>query len=278
MLVLTNRAMREPLDWERATGPAPRFFCICYNTLLYYADVELSANKKCYNMKQTIHKFLLLAVLAIVGVMNASAYTCCIDGIYYNVDKTKKTAGVTYKSGNIGPYDEGAYSGSVVIPESIIYEGVKYPVTRIAAWAFKQCRSLTSITIPGSVTSIGKGAFYDCSSLTSPITIPENMKSIEDSTFYNCVNSDITIPNSVASVGDYAFYKCSSITTPATISNAVRIGKGAFSQSSGLKSITFSNSITEIPDEAFRSCKSLTSITIPNSVTSFGDYAFYCCI
>lgn len=137
-------------------------------------------------MKQTIHKFLLLAVMAIVGITNAEAYTCCIDGIYYNVDKNKKTAGVTYRTGNMDMNDEGAYSGSVVIPENIVYEGVKYPVTRIAGWAFKQCFYLESLTIPSSVTSIGKGAFYYCRNLTS-ITIPENMKSIEDSTFGNCI-------------------------------------------------------------------------------------------
>ncbi len=147
---------------ERATGSAPRFFCICYNTIFYYADVELSANKKCYNMKQTIHKFLLLAVMAIVGITNAEAYTCCIDGIYYNVDKTKKTAEVTYKSGG-SPTPE--YRGSVVIPESITYNGVEYPVTSIMYNAFENCSGLTSITIPSSVTNIDYNVFSGCNNL-----------------------------------------------------------------------------------------------------------------
>lgn len=265
---------------ERATGQAPRFFCICYNNIFYYVGVGLSANKKCYNMKQTIHKFLLLAVMAIVGIANAEAYTCCIDGIYYNVDKTKKTAGVTYASSSYSGY--GDYD-SVVIPESIIYEGVKYPVTRIASWAFKSSSSLTSVTIPGTVTSIGKGAFYACGNLKS-IAIPDGVKSIEDSTFYDCKSlKSITIPNSVTSIGSYPFWGCNSLDpitipetvtsfgdyalgngkgiyegdfriTPVAISNVKKIGEGAFCRCDGLKSITFSDSVTEIPDYTFYGC------------------------
>lgn len=113
-------------------------------------------------MKQTVYKFLLLTLLAMVGITNAEAYTCCIDGIYYNVDKTKKTAEVTYKSGG-SPTPE--YRGSVVIPESITYNGVEYPVTSIMYNAFENCSGLTSITIPSSVTNIDYNVFSGCNNL-----------------------------------------------------------------------------------------------------------------
>ena len=103
---------------------------------------------------------------------------------------------------------------SVTIPDS---------VTSIGDWAFDYCSSLTSITIPDSVTSIGYGAFYKCSSLTS-VTIGDSVTTIGDYAFYGCSSlTSITIPDSVTSIGGYAFYGCSSLksvdckaTTPPT--------------------------------------------------------------
>ena len=126
------------------------------------------------NMKRKLSLIILLALLPIV----ASAYDAEIDGIYYNF--TGNEAVVTYRE----QYKE-SYSGSVVIPESITYNGKTYTVTSIGQSAFSNCTGLTSVTIPNSVTSIGDHAFFCCSSLTS-----------------------ITIPNSVTSIGDYAFIYC----------------------------------------------------------------------
>ena len=133
------------------------------------------------------------------------------------------------------------------------------------------------IIIPNSVTSIGEGAFVDCSSLTS-VTIPNSVTSIGDNAFVDCSSlTSVTIPNSVTSIGDGAFYKCSGLTS-VTISNSVTsIGQYAFSFCSGLTSVTIGNSVTSIGEGAFYGCSGLTSVTIPNSVTSIGDYAFYEC-
>ena len=98
--------------------------------------------------------FLFSLILSAVFSTSASAYDVKVDGIYYNLISEDKTAEVT--SG------EDKYSGEVVIPSSIISEGQEYMVTSIGFFAFESCSGLTSITIPNSVTSIGRQAFYAC--------------------------------------------------------------------------------------------------------------------
>ena len=127
-------------------------------------------------------------------------------------------------------------------------------MTSIGGGAFYYCSKLTSVTIPNSVTSIGNEAFNGCSGLTS-VSIPNSVTSIGNYAFSGCSGlTSVTIPNSVTSIGIYAFYKCF-----------------------GLTSVTIGNSVTSIGDYAFYYCTRLTSVTIPNSVTSIGIYAFSGC-
>ena len=158
--------------------------------------------------------------------------------------------------------------------EYIILQGV----TSIGYGAFSNCTSLTSITIPNGVTSIGNFAFCRCTNLTN-ITVPNSVTSIGWYAFYCCTYlTNITIPNSVTSIGDSAFKDCRSLTS-ITIPNSVTSIDGyAFEFCSSLTSITIPNSVTSIGDSAFKDCRSLTSITIPNSVTSIGNDVFNGCI
>ena len=174
--------------------------------------------------------------------------------------------------------DGSTASGKVVIPNT---------VNKIADSAFKGIyseasdqyeSSITSITIPNSVTSIGDFVFSDCESLTS-ITIPNSVTSIGNDAFQNCTNlKSITIPNSVTSIGSGAFYNCTSLTSITIPNSVTSIGSAAFSWCRSLTSITIPNSVTSIGESAFYNCTSLTSITIPSSVTSIGSAAFYWCI
>ena len=195
----------------------------------------------------------------------------------------------------------------------------------IADNAFYLCTSLTSITIPNSVTSIGTEAFYACESLTS-ITIPNRVTSINFATFEGCESlTSITIPNSVTSIGRWAFGECSSLKSVTIGSGVTYIGEKAFYNTGiykdesnwkngvlyidnyliaaktdisgaytikdntrliadyafngckSLTSITIPNSVTSIERETFSGCSSLTSVTIGSGVTSIGYYAFYGC-
>ena len=162
--------------------------------------------------------------------------------------------------------------------------------------AFWECSSLTSVTIPNSVTSIGSSAFYRCSGLTS-VTIGNSVTSIGSSAFSGCSGltsvtfhcqeigswfsgssiKEVTIGDEVESIGDYAFSGCSGLTS-VTIGNSVTsIGSVAFQFCSGLTSVTIGNSVTSIGAGAFYDCSGLTSVTIPNSVTSIGSTAFKDC-
>ncbi len=107
-------------------------------------------------MKSHLHQWILVAV-TLLGMLPASAYDFQVDGIYYDINGEEVT--VTNETGGS---NSNSYSGELVIPSSVTYEGKEYSVTSIGNGAFDYCSGLTSIEIPNSVTSIGDGAFYSC--------------------------------------------------------------------------------------------------------------------
>ncbi len=156
------------------------------------------------------------------------------------------------------------------IPESIEHDGVSYPVTSIENQAFYNCTALTSVTIPDSVTSIGNQAFYGCTSLTS-ITIPNSVTTIG----YNAFNGS-NIKNVTASLNVISNMPKSSLQT-INITDGTTIENFAFQNCYNLTSITLPDSITSIGASAFDGCSKLKSIEIPNSVSSISYTAFYGC-
>ena len=162
-------------------------------------------------------------------------------------------------------------------------------VTSIGKYAFYRCSSLTSIEIPSGVTSIGENAFSGCSSLTSIIV--ENGNTVYDSRdncnaiietatntlIVGCQNT--VIPNTVSFIGDYAFFCCSSLTSIEIPSGVTSIGKDAFGRCSSLTSIDFgeNSQLTSI-GYSFERCSSLTSIyCYAETVPETSQNAFFGC-
>ena len=149
-------------------------------------------------MKKHLHNslralFLSLAVLLSLPMLAAQVE---IDGIGYDLVAESKQATVIAKS-------SGEYSGEVVIPESVEHEDVVYSVTSIGDNAFRNCSSLTSVTIPNSVTSIGNYAFAYCPELLDVYCYAENVPSTASNTFESSPIENATLHVPVVSVESY---------------------------------------------------------------------------
>jgi hypothetical protein len=183
---------------------------------------------------------------------------------------------------NIGDY---AFSNNITVTSVTIPSSV----TGIGDYAFLECSGLTAATLPGSITSIGEGAFNDCSKLTGTV-IPNSVLTIGGDAFRNCIAlTSVSIGSGVTSIGNSAFTGCSNLTAFTV--------DAANTQYSSLAGVLFNEaqtqliqyparktgsysipgSVTAIAGFAFLKCASLTGVTFPNSVTDIGDYAFLDC-
>jgi fibronectin type 3 domain-containing protein len=200
--------------------------------------------------------------------------------------------------------------GDVVISSAIDTK----PVTSIYDYAFSSIDSIITVSIPTSVTNIGSGAFYSCTSMTSinvdagnlnyasdagvlynydkttliqcpggkvgTVTILDTVTSIGTEAFAYCAYlTSITMPTDVTTIEAYAFAYCTALTSITIPINVITIGSYAFDHCTALTSLTFTlpSSVTTIGGRSFASCTSLTSVTIPISVTTIEAYAFYSC-
>ena len=236
-------------------------------------------------MRKRLLSFVL-AVLMIASLLPATALaadivdsgTCGAAGDGSNLTWTLDSEGLLTISGSGDMYDYGFpsapwYDSRSRVKSAVIAEGV----TSIGKYAFYGCSSLKSVTIPDSVTSIGRYAFESCTSLTS-VTIPDSVTSIGRYAFESCTSlTSVTIPDSVTSIGNGAFYWCTSLTGVTIPDSVTSIGAVAFFGCESLTSVTIPDSVTSIGEQTFYNCRSLTSVTIPDSVTSIGVGAFASC-
>ena len=250
--------------------------------------IQNEAFKSCYKLVEVINKSKREIVKGGSDFGGVGYYALTIhrgeskivnkDGYLFITDN-----GINYLLG----YKENATE--LNLPEN--YNNKEYEIYQ---YAFYECTSLTRVTIPDGVTSIGEDTFGGCSSLTS-VTIGNDVASIGDWVFSGCSSlTSITIPDSVTSIGDNAFNGCDKLiktvkgvsyvdkwvvdcdTSVAKVElkdDTAGIAYKAFDNCKLLRSATIPDSVTSIGEDAFYQCTSLTSIIIPDSVTSIGDNA-----
>ena len=145
---------------------------------------------------------------------------------------------------------------------------------------FKGIKTLSSLTIGNSVTSISSWDFRDCSGLTS-VKIEDCKKPLAfstDNSFANCPLEELYMGRDISYTEYNSPFKGINTLSSLTIGNSVTaIGDKAFEGCSGLTSVSIPNSVTSIGYRAFRGCSGLTSLSIPSSVTSIGNGAFWSC-
>jgi len=191
-------------------------------------------------------------LLALLLPATAIAHDFEAGGIYYNITGGNEVA-VTYQGAS---YYSAAYSGDVVIPETVYYNGTTYSVTAIGEFAFRNCSGLTSASIPNSVTSIGRYAFNSCTNL-----------------------SNIQMSNSVTDIGYSAFDNTSWYNNQQD--GLVYIGLVLYQYKGTMPagtSITIKDGTLGIAGEAFYNCSGMTSVNIPNTVVTISKWAFTVCI
>ena len=266
---------------------------------------------------------LLVAVCMMITMLPLSAVTAFAadtstvheandgDGIYkyaYTVNAENGTATITKFLGPVDPANNGPYD--IEIPTELDH----HPVTGLGEYSFSGtyspdhpknytllsfCNQIQSVTIPESVTSIGKSAFEHCSNLDSLIingvatsmigayafasctsltslSLVGSFQTIGDSAFVNCGMTSLTIDATITSIEKYAF-SSRFLTSLSLTGNVQKIGDYAFANCTSLTSLSLTGNVQKIGDHAFDSCSSLYTVTLPKSLTSIGSYAFDSC-
>ena len=178
-------------------------------------------------MKTIFYKLFSVTLFLFLCVTNVRAYDFEVGGICYNIIDTE----------TVGVAESNNYSGDIVIPSTVDYNGTTFSVTSINRDAFYCCTDLTSIELPNSIITIGYRAFIGCTNLTS-INIPNSVTTIEELAFNGCTGlTNIKISNSLKTIGKSAFSGCTALISLKMPNSVTTIGSGAFYNCAGLKSI-----------------------------------------
>lgn len=216
------------------------------------------------------------AIIAAITLAAACALCSCGESDVVTDSRTG-SEGLTYSLSEDGSSYVCDGLGEANAKELVVgstHEGL--PVTAIGEWAFYG-GEFTSVTIPDSVTEIGKGAFSTCNKLAE-VTLPEGVTEIRESTFHSCsALKSVTLGDGVTSIAPMAFENCVSLTSINIPDAVTEIGTMAFGACEKLSSFTLPSSIEKISSHLFFECLKLSEIIVPVSVTTVGKSAFYGC-
>ena len=250
-------------------------------TILVFPPAYQFTNYVIPNGVTNIGQYAFYGCTSLTSITIPSSMTSIAENTFWSCNKLKaiyvNSDNPNYKSVD-GVLLDKAGATILLFPRAYPNKDYVIPdgVTNIGT-IFAGRTDLTGITIPGSVESIGQGAFFECTGLKS-VTIKDGVKSIGQEAFWGCTSlKSVTIKDGVKSIGQSAFNGCTSLTS-VTIENGVEsIGQGAFMHCTGLTNITIPGSVESIGQEAFRECTSLKSVTIKDGVESIGQNAFLFC-
>ena len=230
-------------------------------------------------------RFYALLCLMVVAI---SVYGFTVDGLVYS--ENKRYGGV-----HVEGLEDNSYNGQLVIPETVTYDGVTYPVKVIFTNAFRNCTGLTSVIIGDSVTTIFDYAFYGCSNLSS-VTFGKSVTEIRSWVFKNCSSlAQFNIPGKINFIGSDTFqntawydnqpdgliykdnvlfgYKGEQPEGHLDISNGTKVVAGDAFHDCLLTSVSFPKTIISIGSGAFLQTD-IKSLVLPNSLKVLGDRAF----
>jgi hypothetical protein len=233
-------------------------------------------------------KKLILLVCALgMAVSSWGAYSFMTDSIYYHITSSSAKTVEVVNNDTTGCYTKTSYT----LPSSVTNSstGITYTVTAIGASAFKSCSNITSISIPSTITSIRKNAFYG--SRVTSFTIPASVDSIYTLAFNYCSRlASMNIPSSVTYIGEGAFRYCGKlkgITTDNVNANYTSVDSVLFTKSTKTlicypagkpeTSYTVPSAVDSIYPSAFDGAAKLTAINLSSSVTTVGSNAFFGC-
>lgn len=173
--------------------------------------------------------------------------------------------------------NEAGYTGEVVVPSEITFQGKKYKVTELGDSAFLYSKA-TKITLPEGLKAIPANAFQYSKELTA-VNIPSTVESIGESAFNNCSSlAEVSLPAAVKDIPQYAFNYCTSIKKINVASPIESLGMYAFKSCTALEELPpLAEGMEEIPQAAFQDCAALTSVKLPSSVKTLGNYVFMGC-
>lgn len=236
---------------------------------------------------------LSVIIIAVLSFLSSLSQRVSYDGITYEIisGSSSPTCAVTYQTSNL-------YSGNITVPSTIEAEGIMYEVVEIGDYAFSGCGNLTSVSLPSSVSRIGRNAFYECKTLQkvsgakinfvgkgafsgcsslSSLGSFVNLERIEDSAFKDCVKLISVELGSIKELGVSVFDGCSGLAEIKLPQNLKVIPDYTFNGCSSLKTVILGSGVERIGDYAFYNCSGLSSIKFPDSLSEIGRAAFYLC-
>ncbi len=201
-------------------------------------------------MKRNLLKIFSCGLVLLGTAFSSHAYDFKVDGIYYNIIAGTNNVMVTYETTSYN-----SYSGDVVIPSTVTYEGKTYTVTVLGKYSIRNCAQLKSIVLPETLDEIQMGSFSKCNILTK-----------------------LVVPNSVTTIGNLAIQDNPALKELVLGTGIKTIGTGAFMGDVALEQIDIPKGISELSSNVFANCTGLTKVTIPANITKINGGAFAGCV